>query len=114
MLHDHATVIINSRVCICSDVVMHANCVTLPGKMRHMTTPQGRPFPTISRRPCVYAAALQHQDEDRSEVMAKMVEHAKKLESRAADRIQAALDQELGHATNGKNMHKRHSTHSSG
>lgn len=54
----------------------------------------------------MYAAALQHQDEERTEVMAKMVEHAKKLESRAADRIQAALDQELGHATNGKNMHK--------
>lgn len=45
--------------------------------------------------------ALQHQDEERTEVMAKMVEHAKKLESRAADRIQAALDQELRHATNG-------------
>lgn len=50
---------------------------------------------------CMCAAALQHQDEPRAVVMAKMVEQAKQLESRAADTIQAVLDHELGQSANG-------------
>jgi len=49
----------------------------------------------------VPAVAVQHEDEPRTEVLARMVERAKKLESRAADTIQAALDQELGNSVNG-------------
>ncbi len=48
------------------------------------------------------AAALQHQDQPRADVMILMVEEAKKMHSRAADTIQAALDHELGQSTNGK------------
>lgn len=47
------------------------------------------------------AAALQHQDAPRPEVMAKMVEQAKMLESAAAETLQAALDKEQGHLLNG-------------
>ena len=50
---------------------------------------------------CLPAAALQHQDESRVEVMIKMVDQAKKLDSKAAETIQAASDEEQGHLTNG-------------
>ena len=50
---------------------------------------------------CLHAAALQNQDEPRAETMAKMVDQAKKLESKAAETIQAALVEEQGHLTNG-------------
>ena len=53
---------------------------------------------------CVCAAALQYQDEPRAVVMAKMVEQAKQLESRAADTIQAVLDHELGQSANGGSL----------
>ena len=50
----------------------------------------------------LHAAAIQHQDQPRADVMILMVEQAKKMGSRAADTIQAALSHELGQSTNGK------------
>ncbi len=50
----------------------------------------------------LHAAAIQHQDQPRADVMLLMVEQAKKMDSRAADTIQAALSHELGQSTNGK------------
>lgn len=44
--------------------------------------------------------AIQHQDQPRADVMILMVEQAKKMGSRAADTIQAALSHELGQSTN--------------
>ena len=56
----------------------------------------------------LHAAAIQHQDQPRAEVMILMVEQAKKMDSRAADTIQAALSHELGHSTNGKQKQRSH------
>ena len=53
----------------------------------------------------LHAAAIQLQDQPRANVMALMVEQAKKMDSRAADTIQAALSHELGHSTNGEQKH---------
>ncbi len=50
----------------------------------------------------LHAAAIQHQDQPRADVMILMVEQAKKMDSRAADTIQAALSHELGQSTSGK------------
>ncbi len=56
----------------------------------------------------VHAAAIQHQDRPRADVMVLMVEQAKKIDSRAADTIQAALSHELGQSTNGKPKQRSH------
>lgn len=47
------------------------------------------------------AVALHHQQEPRSEVLAKMIERAKQLESRSAHTLQAVADKESGCPTNG-------------
>ena len=56
----------------------------------------------------LHAAAIQHQDQPRADVMLLMVEQAKKMDSRAADTIQAALSHELGQSTNGKQKQLSH------
>ena len=47
------------------------------------------------------AVALHQEQEPRSEILAKMVERAKQLESRSAQTLQAVADTENGHPTNG-------------
>lgn len=47
------------------------------------------------------AVALQHEQEPRSEVLAKMIERARQLESRAEHTLQAVADMESGRPTNG-------------
>ena len=45
--------------------------------------------------------ALQHEQEPRSEVLAKMIERAKQLESTAEHTLRAVADMESGRPTNG-------------